>query len=121
MPKRPTDLYICDIYESMRLILDDAIDLSFDDFKNVKNMRDAILFRLMIIGEAVNHLPHKVKEKIPEIEWVKIVGVRNLITHEYFGIDEETIYQVIKKDLPKLKLQFEANFEAILRKYEYLK
>ncbi len=57
MPRRSTDLYICDIYESIRIIVEDAVNLSFNDFKNIKNKRDAIFFRLMIIGEAVNHLP----------------------------------------------------------------
>ena len=55
------------------------------------------------MGEAANRLPDEFKEKYSQIEWYKVVGLRHRIVHEYFGIDIEIIWQILRKDLPELK------------------
>jgi len=59
--------------------------------------------QLEIIGEAANNITEHFQKIYNEIEWRTIVGLRNLLVHEYFGIDEEIVWGIIKKDIPKLQ------------------
>ncbi|MFA4936430.1 MAG: DUF86 domain-containing protein, partial [Candidatus Methanoperedens sp.] len=71
-------------------------------------MRDELIqnwmvHHLQIIGEAVRSLPDSFREKYPDIPWSKIIGMRNILTHQYFGIDVDVVWAVIENDLPDLK------------------
>jgi uncharacterized protein with HEPN domain len=68
----------------------------------------AVVRSLEIIGEAVKNVPIEVKEKYPDVEWRKIAATRDVIIHRYFGIDYETIWDIIFNKLPTLKMQIEA-------------
>ena len=68
---------------------------------------------LEIIGEAANRLPEDFINKRPEIEWAKIIGFRNRIVHEYFGVDLKIIWQIIQKDLPPFRASLIAIHSAI--------
>ena len=56
-----------------------------------------------IIGEAANRLSEESKRNFAEIEWREIIGLRNLLIHEYFVIDQKVVWDIISKDLPILK------------------
>ena len=62
---------------------------------------DAIIRNFEIIGEASKNVPAEIKNKCPEIPWKKMYGLRNLIAHEYFGIDYEMIWEISKNNLPQ--------------------
>ncbi len=84
------------------------IDLSLKDiqkknFLKNEDLSDAIIRRLEIIGEATKNIPLSFREKYLNIEWQKIAGLRDKLIHHYFGVDLESIWKVIKDDLPKLK------------------
>jgi uncharacterized protein with HEPN domain len=66
-------------------------------------MFNASLRQLEIIGEASNRLSEKILNNNSSIPWARIIGLRNLVIHEYFGIDDITIWDVIKINLPELK------------------
>jgi uncharacterized protein with HEPN domain len=78
-------------------------DTSQEDFVKNSMMFNATLRQLEIIGEASNRLSNDVVNKTPDIPWARIIGLRNLVIHEYFGIDDFTIWNVIKINLPDLK------------------
>jgi len=78
-------------------------DTSQEDFVKNSMMFNATLRQLEIIGEASNRLSNDVVNKTPDIPWARIIGLRNLVIHEYFGIDDFTIWNVIKINLPYLK------------------
>lgn len=61
-----------------------------------------------IIGEAANHITKETTLKFPQIEWVQIVGMRNILIHEYFEVDSSLIWDIIKNDIPVLKGQIES-------------
>ena len=63
----------------------------------------AIIRAIEIIGEAVKNVDNSFREDHPEVQWKSIAGMRDKITHHYFGIDLNTVWDVIKKDLPDLK------------------
>jgi uncharacterized protein with HEPN domain len=89
----------------------DAIESIEDYTKNVTQtefvansmMFDATLRQLEIIGEASNRLSEKLLQETSEIPWARVIGLRNLVIHEYFGIDDLTIWSIIKTNLPDLK------------------
>ena len=56
-----------------------------------------------IIGEASNKITKELKSEFSDIEWAQIVGMRNVFTHEYFGIDSSLVWEIIKNDIPELK------------------
>jgi uncharacterized protein with HEPN domain len=72
-------------------------NLDFRKFKMNYLDVDAIIRNFEIIGEASKNIPKNIQEKYPEIPWKKMYGLRNLITHEYFGIDYEMIWEIAKK------------------------
>lgn len=74
-----------------------------DQFNNDYQAFDAVMMNFVIIGETVSKVSENLKNQHPEIEWIKIRGFRNIITHDYFGIDAEEVWQIINNDLPDLK------------------
>ena len=76
---------------------------SADDFNNDHLKFDATLMNFVVIGEMAGKLSEDFKNGISDIDWVKIKGFRNIIAHDYFGIDAEEVWQIIKNKLPVLK------------------
>ena len=76
---------------------------SADDFNNDHRNFDATMMNFVIIGEMTDKLSEDIKKKNSKIEWVKIKGFRNLVAHDYFGIDAEEVWQIIKNKIPALK------------------
>ena len=58
-----------------------------------------------IIGEASNHISEETKSSFTAIEWSQIVGMRNVFVHEYFGVDSSLVWEIIKNDIPDLKVK----------------
>ena len=103
MSKRPIDLLLNDILESIDKVEQYTQGMSFDEFSSDQKSIDAVVRNLEIIGEAANRLPDDFKEKHSSVEWYKVVGLRNRIIHEYFGIDLQIIWQIVHADLPSLR------------------
>ena len=99
------------IIDSILSIEEYTEKISKNDFKNDAKTQDAVIRKLEIIGEAVKNLPASFKNKNPEIPWKKIAGTRDVLIHEYFGVDVNMIWIVIKEDIPKLKKQIEKILE----------
>ncbi|MGO3146517.1 MAG: HepT-like ribonuclease domain-containing protein [Leucobacter sp.] len=78
----------------------DALDSA--DQNIIDMAEDAIERNLQVIGEAANHLPAEITEAHPHIAWPQIRGFRNILVHEYFGVDAATVRDVIQTHLPEL-------------------
>ena len=83
-----------------------------DQFNDNHLAFDAVMMNFMVIGEMIPKISEDLQNLHPEIEWVKLKGFRNLVAHDYFGIDAEEVWQIINNDLPVLQKQA----IAILRK-----
>jgi len=74
-----------------------------DDFNNDYRNFDATMMNFVVIGEMIDKISDEFKRKHSEIEWIKIKGFRNIVAHDYFGIDAEEVWQIIKTKIPTLK------------------
>lgn len=92
------------MFESIEKIQRFTSDLSsWEDLKNDEETFDACLMNFVIIGESVLRLDVHFIETNNQIEWHKIRGFRNLIAHDYFGIDIEEVWDIIQNKIPDLK------------------
>jgi uncharacterized protein with HEPN domain len=103
MSNRPVNLLLSDILESIDHVMQYTKGMSYESFSADQKTIDAVVRNLEIIGEVANRLPNDFKEKHPQVEWHKVVGLRNRIIHDYFGIDLQIIWQIIHSDLPLLR------------------
>jgi len=101
--KRSYKLYVNDILESIKRIENYTIDLSYEDFIENDLVRDAVLRNLEVIGEAAKSIPDEVRDQYPDVPWRRIVGLRNIVIHEYFGVDFENIWKIVKENIPEVK------------------
>jgi uncharacterized protein with HEPN domain len=89
---------LMDILESMNRIDTYILGVNYDSFLNNQMLIDAVIRNLEIIGEAARNLPDELKNKYPELPWRNMIGLRNILIHQYFGVDESIIWEVITVD-----------------------
>jgi uncharacterized protein with HEPN domain len=99
---RDLRLYLDDIRESCEKIVRYSQGLGFDQFVKDEKTFDAIVRNLEIIGEAAKHIPTEIRARYPNVEWSKIAGLRDIAAHEYFGLDEDILWDVIQNRIPVL-------------------
>lgn len=98
---RQFDFYLEDMLKSMLRITEYINNKNFSDFKKDYMLVDAVVRNFEIIGEASKNVPLEIQEMYPEIPWKKMYGLRNLISHEYFGIDYEMLWEIASTNLPQ--------------------
>ena len=98
---RKYGFYLEDMLISMLRIEEYIGEMDFVQFKRTYLVVDAVVRNFEIIGEAAKHIPKEITSKYPDLPWRKMYALRSIITHEYFGIDYETIWEIAKTDLPK--------------------
>ena len=103
--KRDVNLFIEDIINSIKNVEEFSEKLSKDGFLKNKLKQRAIERELEIIGEAVKNIPESLRNKYPEIRWKGIAGFRDILSHTYFGIISERIWNIVQEDIIILKKQ----------------
>jgi len=102
---RDMRLYIADILESVAKIRQYTGNLSEEDFLADTQIQDAVFRRLEVIGEAAKNVPDDFRNKYPEIPWKKVAGLRDVLIHEYFGVNVRRVWKVAKQDVLDLERQ----------------
>jgi len=101
--KKDPKVFIEHILESIAKIEEYTNRITKDEFMGSTQIQDAVLRRIEVIGEAVKNVPDEVKQKHPNIPWRRIAGMRDLLIHEYFGVDLDLTWKVTKEDIAALK------------------
>ena len=105
--KRDPLLFLEDISEAILLIEKYIQKISKEDFAKDVQLQDSVIRRLEIIGEAAKNIPAHLKEKYPIIPGKEICGMRDVLTHAYFGTNIDRVWKTVSQDLQKLKTEIE--------------
>lgn len=90
--------------------------LDLDDFQASKEKQYAVIRALEIIGEAAAQVPAEIRTAYPNVPWREIVGMRNVVIHNYFGVDEAVVWRTVQEDLPPLKKSIKRILKDISRR-----
>src|SRR4030067_1226835 len=101
--RRDFGLYLYDILEAIQQIRTYLADQDEEAFKKDRKTQDAVIRNLEVIGEAAGKLPSQIQKDEPEIDWRKITGLRNILIHEYFGINLPIVWDVVQHKLDSLE------------------
>src|SRR3989344_8771544 len=103
MKKRDYRLFIKDIVDAMEHIEQFVGDITLDGLEADEKTSSAVIRKFEVIGEAVKHIPNKIKEEQKGIQWKSMAGMRDRLIHAYFGIDYNLVWAAIKTEIPRLK------------------
>lgn len=109
---RDDRLRLLDILEAIEQI-DKYTDQGRDAFEQNELIQTWVIHHLQIIGEACRAISQALKDQYPAVPWHKIIGMRNILVHIYFGIDEEIVWSVVERDLPALKQNVETMLQQL--------
>ncbi len=99
---RDSAMYLDDIGIACEKIIRFTDGMSQTDFAGDEKTFDAVVRNLEIIGEAAKHLPNEIQAAMPGINWRGASGLRDMLAHAYFGIDEDILWDVVQNKIPPL-------------------
>jgi uncharacterized protein with HEPN domain len=108
---RDERLYLEDIVTACEKILRFTNGITFDDLLRDEKTYDAVVRNLEVIGEAAKHISDEIRGKISDIDWRKAAGLRDMLSHVYFGIDNNILWNVIQNKVPHLRETIQRFFE----------
>ena len=100
-------VYLNHILDSINNVLSDTQGITLESFLTNRQVKDAVTRNVEIIGEAVKRLSEETYKNYPDVPWQKIARTRDRLIHHYFDVDDQELWKIIEKDLPKLKTSVE--------------
>jgi len=101
--KKDPKIFLEHILQCIELIEEYVAGITKKQFLESVQLQDSIIRRIEIMGEAVKNIPKQVKDRYPDIDWKEIAGMRDILIHEYFGVDLRLTWKVATKDVCRLK------------------
>jgi len=99
--------YFHDLIYGVNTALEFVAGCDYEAFMSNREKQFAVIRALEIIGEAAKHIPKDIKKQHQNLPWREMTAMRNMVIHEYYGVDLETIYITVTEDLPDLKTQLQ--------------
>lgn len=97
--------FLLDILEAIQRIMEYTGEFEWEIFISDYKTQDAVVRNLEIIGEAVKNISENLRLKYPKIPWREMAATRDRLTHHYFGVNQEIVWQIVQDDLPELLTQ----------------
>lgn len=113
MSERDWRHFLKDIRDCVTRIIGYVGTMSQEEFFHDPKTIDAVMRNLAIIGEAAKKIPADARRKYPAVEWKKMAGLRDIVVHDYFGIDEDIIWDVVSVRIPELKRHLERTTDEL--------
>ena len=101
--KTDQSAFLHHILDAIKKIEKYTRDIDEETFKKNDLIQDGVIRQIEIIGEAAKRLSNEITSQSPNIPWQDITGMRDKLIHDYFGVDIDTVWLTVKKDIPQLK------------------
>jgi uncharacterized protein with HEPN domain len=96
------------IAEEIKYLIHNSQALAYETFVYNETLKRSFVRALEVIGEATKNLPPEFRKKYPEVQWKELAGLRDILIHQYFGIDYRSVWDVVKNKVPKLQEYIES-------------
>ncbi len=103
MSKRGDLEFLIDMLEACNRIMEFTSEMTYEDFLRDRKTQDAVLRNIEILGEAVKRISVDLKEKYRDVEWKKVMGMRDRLIHFYFGVNLDIVWDVVRNKVPALR------------------
>ncbi|MDT3446927.1 MULTISPECIES: DUF86 domain-containing protein [unclassified Pseudofrankia] len=102
---RRDELYLADLVDNVRAVQDYLVDVTRERWDTDRVLRDAVLYRMLLLGEIASSLPDDLRDRYPDVAWRQIRAFRNLAIHRYFGVDWAVVWKIAHEEPPILEAQ----------------
>ena len=109
---RHEELYLADLVDNARVVGQYLEGVTRELWDSDRKLRDAVLYRMLLLGEIASSLPEELRERHPEVAWRAVRGFRNLSVHRYFGVDWSVVWTLGREEVPVLADQAMAILRA---------
>lgn len=110
--KKDPKIFLFHILESCHAVEKYIQDVGEDDFRRNEEKQDAVIRKIEVIGEAVKNLPLDFRKDYPQVDWKGAAGMRDVLIHDYFGVDLKLLWRVAH-ELPNFKKQIQDIFDSL--------
>lgn len=104
---RSWQLFLRDMAEAARKIIRYTADRDAESFVADEMAYDAVLRNLEILGEGAKKIPEEIRQRYPAVDWRGVAGLRDILSHAYFALENATLWKIICTDVPELLIQLE--------------
>jgi uncharacterized protein with HEPN domain len=108
---KDNSVYLRHILECIRRIAEDTA-AGIEAFRESRTLQDAVLRNLQVLAESSQRLSSESKDASPQVEWKRIAAFRNVLVHDYLGVDLDRIWEVTQRDVPELRTTVESMLKA---------